>query len=65
MSDVSDDELARWAVEMARLTNAQGWNWQEVAITAEWHYGAKLDRASAVALRLAIRSVLRERGVLR
>jgi len=63
--DVSDDELARWAVEMARLTNAENWNWQEVAIAADWHYGAKLDRASAVALRLAIRSVLRERGVLR
>lgn len=58
-------ELDVMAVELARLSGAQTWDAARVAAEARAHYGATITGVRAKALRLAIRAVLRERGVLR
>jgi hypothetical protein len=65
LNDTTCDELARWATEMAYLPNARNWDAEEVAISADWHFGKAIDQGTAVALRLAIRTLLRERGDIR
>lgn len=58
-------ELSRMAVELARLPGALLWGPAEVAEAALRHYNLPITTQTANMLYVAIRAVLRERGVLR
>lgn len=57
--------LEKMAVELARLPGALTWAPHDLPDIVRRHYGENLSASGAFTLCVAIRAVLRERGVLR